>query len=213
MLIGKRWLARGALKATRTRESFAAVQKRFGRPSVGSSASSEGRGGLVALSYSSSAYQHENSARIISSLTNPYGEKKQFLSVPSVQATGREQLFLEDYSALQMSYPELHHDNAVKHCGKLRTNTKYRQEERSALLAGLVPILELKRECTALNIKTLLWSGSKNSIPAGQILLRLCAQQNKCVLESSERAEAQRMKLRVNLTCRAQGGDILAGYR
>lgn len=98
---------------------------------------------------------------------------------------------LNDCSALQMRFPELHHDNAVKHCKKLRTNTKYRQEERSALLAGLVPILELKRECTALNIKTLLWFGSKNSIPAGQILLKLCAQHKKYLLESSERAEAQ----------------------
>ena len=66
---------------------------------------------------------------------------------------------------------DLSHD-AVKHCGKLRTNTKYRQEEGSALLAGIVPILELKKECSALDIRTLLWSGSPNALPAGQKSVR-----------------------------------------
>ena len=57
--------------------------------------------------------------------------------------------------------------DAVKHCGKLRTNTKYRQEKHSALLAGIVPILELKSECSTLDIRTLLWSGSPSAIPTG----------------------------------------------
>ena len=56
---------------------------------------------------------------------------------------------------------------AVKHCSKLRTNSKYRQEEQAALLPGVIPILELRRDIPDLPIKTLLWSGAHNIIPEG----------------------------------------------
>lgn len=55
----------------------------------------------------------------------------------------------------------------VKRCTKLRTSGRFREQEGSVLVVGQTPISELSHEVPNLNLKTLLWAGKEEDMPAG----------------------------------------------
>ena len=56
---------------------------------------------------------------------------------------------------------------------KLRTSSRDRWEEDSAMLTGITPIMELKEELPNLDIKTLFWCGPQTTVPPGHHLIHM----------------------------------------
>lgn len=57
--------------------------------------------------------------------------------------------------------------SVVKHCVKIRSDSKYRREYNTAIVTGLIPIKELSSQVPDLRIQTLFWEGSQHTAFSG----------------------------------------------
>ena len=57
--------------------------------------------------------------------------------------------------------------SVVKHCVKIRSDSKYRRKYNTAIVTGLIPIKELTSQVPDLRIQTLFWEGSQHTAFSG----------------------------------------------
>ena len=57
--------------------------------------------------------------------------------------------------------------SVVKHCVKIRSDSKYRRKHNTAIVTGLIPIKELTSQVPELRIQTLFWEGSQHASFSG----------------------------------------------